>query len=471
MDKFKKTKKPNIVFFFTDDQRFDTIGALGNDQIITPNFDALVLRGTAFTHAHIPCGTAGAVCMPSRAMLNTGRTLFHIEGAGKNIPKEHTTLGQALRENGYKTFGTGKWHNGHESFNRSFSDGAEICFLGMADHWNVPVYNYDPTGKYDSVCPEVKDPRYSNEVTLRECDHITAGKHSTDLFHDTALNFIKDSDGSEPFYLYLSFMAPHDPRTMPKKYRDMYDAEKIKLPPNFMGSHPFDNGGSHNRDEKLACFPRTPEETRRHIAEYYAMITHLDDQFGSVVAALEEKGILDETIIVFAGDNGLALGQHGLFGKQNCYEHSVRVPLVFAGPGIPKNTKTDASAYLFDIFATLCELSGTNIPASVEGISLVEAMNDPNQKVRRTLYFAYTDVHRAVKHDGYKLIEYVVGHKHTMTQLFDLENDPYELNNLADSPSHADKLSLMREKLRQCRDEWDDEKSPWGERFWAGMKK
>ena len=133
--------KPNIVFFFTDDQRFSAIDALGIEDVRTPNIDKLIARGTLFTQAHIPCGTHGAICMPSRAMVHTGRTLFHLEGAGERIPEDHTTLGEALQANGYRTFGTGKWHNGRQAYHRSFTDGDEIMFGGMADHWNVPVYS------------------------------------------------------------------------------------------------------------------------------------------------------------------------------------------------------------------------------------------------------------------------------------------------------------------------------------------
>ena len=146
-------RKPNVLFLFTDDQRFDTVHALGNEKIKTPSINRLVRRGTTFTHAHIPSGTSGAVCMPSRAMLHSGRTLYHLNGAGDIIPEEHTTLGEMFRNNGYRTFGTGKWHNGPEAFNRSFSEGDEIFFGGMSDHWNVPVFHYDPTGRYDSTLP------------------------------------------------------------------------------------------------------------------------------------------------------------------------------------------------------------------------------------------------------------------------------------------------------------------------------
>lgn len=118
--------KPNILFFFTDDQRFDTIHALGNPLVHTPVMDRLVARGVSFTHAHIPGGTSAAICMPSRAMLHTGRTLFHLDGAGADIPPEHALMGEYLRSHGYRTWGTGKWHNGVSSYARSFSDGAEI---------------------------------------------------------------------------------------------------------------------------------------------------------------------------------------------------------------------------------------------------------------------------------------------------------------------------------------------------------
>lgn len=171
--------KPNVLFLFTDDQRFDTVGALGNSAIQTPTLDRLAARGTVFTHAHIPCGTSGAVCMPSRAMLHSGRTLFHIEGAGQSIPDEHTTLGEAFRAQGYTTFGSGKWHNGPRAYHRSFSRGDEIFFGGMADHWNVPAFHYDPSGAYDAVRPWIEQWQTDNTVAYRRCDHINAGTHSS----------------------------------------------------------------------------------------------------------------------------------------------------------------------------------------------------------------------------------------------------------------------------------------------------
>ena len=459
--------RPNILFFFTDDQRFGTIRALGNDQIYTPNMDALVREGTAFTCAHIMGGTSPAVCMPSRAMLMTGRTLFHLERQGQGIPREHVLLGECLDRHGYSTFGTGKWHNGPSSYSRSFSAGSEIFFGGMDDHWNVPACDFDPTGQYDVRRPVVSDPKRSNEVTFRHCDHITPGKHSSELFCEAAIEYLRDYDARNPFFMYISFMAPHDPRTMPQEYLEMYDPVDIELPDNFMGRHPFDNGELVVRDELLAPFPRMPEETRRHIAEYYAMITHADAQMGKVLDALRETGRADNTIVVFAGDNGLALGQHGLMGKQNLYDHSIRVPLVMSGPGIPRGQTRDAFCYLSDIYPTLCDLVGVPIPDTVEGESLVSVMQGGDAPLRETLFCAYKELHRCVRDPRYKLIEYVVGGQRT-TQLFDIQDDPMELRNLADDPAFAAHVERLRGELRRWRDELGDADSEFGRVFWEG---
>ncbi len=454
--------KRNVLFFFTDDQRFDTIRALGNPSIHTPNLDTLVDRGTAFTRAYIPGGTCAAVCMPSRAMLHTGRTLFHIERHGERIPEEHKTLGEWFRSAGYATYGIGKWHNGRESFARSFSGGDEIFFGGMGDHWNVPAYRFDPTGKYSTQCPYIAEPQKSNRVMFRDCDHIVAGKHSTELFVEAAIHFLKSYDFSRPFFMYVSLMAPHDPRTMPEEFLRMYDPANITLPENFLPEHPLDTGALRVRDEMLASLPRDPNEIRRHIAEYYAMISHLDDAFGRLIEALRDSRQLDNTIIVFAGDNGLALGQHGLMGKQNLYEHSVRVPLIFSGPGVPRGHRSTELVYLLDIFPTLCELVGITVPDSVEGKSLVPAFYRPDRALRKSLYLAYGDSLRGVTDGMYKLVEYSSGD----TQLFDLVTDPLERRNLAFEPSYSRPLAELRMQLRSMAEEWDDPTHSTGKTFW-----
>jgi arylsulfatase A-like enzyme len=452
--------KPNILFFFTDDQRFDTLRALGNEQIHTPNLDALAGRGVVFTHGHIPGGTSGAVCMPSRAMLHSGRTLFHIEKEGQSIPDDHTTMGECFLEAGYTCFGTGKWHNGRRAFARSFNCGDEIFFGGMGDHWNVPAYRYDPEGRYDAECAMVADPFFSREVTYRECDHIEAGKHSTDLFADASIEFLKERDRNTPFFMYVSLMAPHDPRTMPQEFLDMYEPADIELPENFLPEHPIDTGALKIRDEVLAAFPRDPGEIKIHIAEYYAMISHLDSRFGHLVDTLKETGDYEDTIIVFAGDNGLAVGQHGLMGKQNLYDHSVRVPLIFTGPGIPQ-AETDSLAYLSDIFPTLCGLADIDVPGSVEGQDLAPCFG--GKDIHDILYLVYCDTIRGVTDGTHKLIEYAGGE----SQLFDLKADPKEMHNLLDDdPSHP-RAAELRQELVRLAAEWDDESHPHGKKFWS----
>ena len=440
-----KRRRPNILFLFTDDQRFDTIRALGNEEIITPNMDRFVRNGTTFTNAYIMGSMSGAVCKPSRAMLLSGKNLFDLVDKGGTIPPEHRMLPEIFRDNGYITFGTGKWHNGREAYARSFTTGANIFFGGMSDHYRVPIRDFNAAGKYP------KETKYYRE-----------GKHSSELFSDAAIDFLRNYKDERPFFVYVSYTAPHDPRTAPKKYHDMYDPEKIALPKNFMAEHPFDNGEMRIRDEKLASWPRTPEEVRRHIADYYAMITHVDAEIGRVLEALEKTGQAENTIIIFSGDNGLAVGRHGLMGKQNLYEHSVHVPLIISGCGIPKGKKRDALCYVHDIYPTLCELVGVSIPASVKSKSLAGVIRDPKKKVGDTLFFAYKNFQRGIRDERYKLILYFVKGKRT-TQLFNLQADPWELKNLADNPKYAKHVRRLGNKLLRWKDELGD-----SSKFWEG---
>lgn len=464
-------EKPNVLFIITDDQRFDTIHALGNPVIRTPNLDRLARRGTSFLRAHIPSGTCGAVCMPSRAMLNTGRHLFHLNETGGDIPPEHVTLGEAFRGAGYETIGCGKWHNGCPGFARSFTQGGKIFFGGMWDHWNVPTCRYDPTGQYDNVVNFVVDFFHKNTPMRQHCDEFEPGKHSSELLTDAAIDLLKQNlAGGKPFYEYVAYLAPHDPRTMPEEYRQMYDPEAIELPPNFRETIETNYPLMVHRDEELAAYPRQPAEIRRHIAEYYGMISHLDHEIGRLLDALRDSGAEENTLVVFTGDNGLALGQHGWMGKEDLYDHSIRVPLILAGPGIAEDKRSEALVYLFDIFPTLCDLAGIPIPSSVDGISFAPLLraDAPGDAHRKELYLAFDQYVRGVKDDAYKLIEYATGDAPSdrFTFLFDLKNDPWETRNLADQPQYAGLVAQYRAKMLRCRDEWEERKHPWGQLFW-----
>lgn len=464
-------KRPNVVFILTDDQRFDTIHALGNNEISTPNLDRLVNRGAAFTHAYIPGGTASAVCMPSRAMINSSRTLFNLIQNGKEIPECDNTMCQSFRNAGYNCHGIGKWHNGTESYTRSFSSGDDIFFGGMWDHWNVPVCDYRADGNYDCEIPFV--PNFSgNQIPVHVlADKIHAGVHSTELFSADAINFINDYNENEPFFLYLSYLAPHDPRTMPEKYRTMYKAEDITLPKNFMEMPAFSFGwADRGRDEAVASFPRDPNEIKQHIADYYAMISHIDDNVGKIIDALESKKILDDTIIVFCGDNGLAIGQHGLMGKQNVYEHSVHIPLLISGPGIPAGAKLDKYVYLLDVYPTLCDLCGVEIPSSVEGKSFAKMFSNSEFETRSDLYFAFQARIRGITDGKYKLIEYRTD-RLKMTQLFDLEKDPYERYNFYDFNGYDEIVERLRNRMKEYRLEWNEGSHIYGRQFWEQYEK
>lgn len=450
-----RSAQPNIILILADDQRYNTINALNSPEIITPNLDKLVNTGTSFTNTYIMGGNSGAVCKPSRAMLLSGRHLFAIDEQGSDIPQDHKLIGEHLRENGYVTFATGKWHNGKDAYRRSFTFGDEIFFGGMSDHWNVPLFHFDSTGKYNPALPYIENPYWSNEVQYYNADHFRHGEHSSKIFTDAVLSFLNQRKEDKPFYAYLSFTAPHDPRSMPFEYLEMYDTANISLPENFMPEHPFDNGELKIRDEKLAGFPRKPEEVKIHIRDYYAMITHLDAQIGRIISTLEENDELDNTIIIFTGDNGLAVGQHGLMGKQNLYEHSLKVPLIITGPGIPSAELREQMVYLWDIFPTVNERLNIDTPGSIKGKSFAAAIQDKEYIHRDNMLFAYRHLQRAVRQGDFKLIAYQVENEKTV-QLFNLKDDPNELNNLAMDSTYNDTLTKMINLLKDQQKVYQD---------------
>lgn len=455
------TTRPNILFLFTDDQRHDTIRALGNDAIRTPNLDRLVAAGVTFRNAYIMGGSSPAVCSPSRACLMTGRTLWNIECQGEygfEISEKYKTLPQVFRDNGYVTFATGKNEPGRAgAFGRSFSAGDKILFRGMTkSQYKLPLCAFSPDGKYPGGAEVMHEDR-----------------HSAEVYADATIKFLEgQSTNGQPFFAYVAFQTPHDPRQCPPEFRAMYQADAMKLPAYFLPRHPFDNGMLDIRDEKLAPFPRTEQAVRKQLADYYASITHTDAQIGRILDALEKSGQRDNTIIVFSSDNGLALGSHGLMGKQNVYDHSVHVPLLLAGPGIPKGATRDALCYIYDLYPTLCERAGLKTPDTVQFQSLNKIIDQASAESRDHLYFAFMSWQRAVRDHRYKLVEYCVGQERH-TQLFDLQNDPQETRNLAADAAHADTLTRLRKLLQEDRVRLNDGNTPFpfsdkmGKDFWS----
>jgi arylsulfatase A-like enzyme len=417
-------RRPNILFLFADDMRADTIAAHGNPHIKTPNLDKLAAAGFSFRGNYVFGGNSGAVCVPSRAMLMSGKSWFHVDTASL---KDAKLLPEYLAENGYATFGTGKWHNGQASWLRAFQRGKTVMFGGMSDHTKVPVRDLGPDGKLTA--------------------EYTGEKFSSELFADSAIEFLRRHDGKKPFFTYVAFTAPHDPRQPPLAYREPYYRSLPPLPANFLPQLPFDNGMMKGgRDENLGAWPRTEKMIRDQLAEYYGLITHMDEQIGRILAALKASGQADNTIIIFAADNGLALGSHGLLGKQSVFEHSMRTPLVIAGPGIPRGKSTAAFTYLLDLFPTLCDTLALERPAGLEGESLRPLWEGKKKRVRDSVFLPYIQIQRAVRDERWKLIAYPkIGH----LQLFDLQTDPHETTNLIDRPQHAARVARLQTLMKQ----------------------
>lgn len=414
--------KPNVLFIFADDQRADTIGALGNPVIRTPNLDRLVHRGLAFNRAYMQGGLNAATCMPSRAMLLSGKNLFRIDEKLLRYETWPAAFGRA----GYQTFISGKWHNGTESLTKAFQGGRAIFIGGMGNPMQVPLWSL-AGGK---LAPE----------TAR-----TPPRHACERMADAAVEFIKGGH-EKPFFCFLPFDAPHDPHIVPDNFPVRYDPATTPLPPNFLPQHPIDNGEMTIRDEQLLPWPRPPEAVRAMIADYYRYISYLDAQIGRVLDALVASHQANNTIVVFASDSGVARGSHGLIGKQNLYEHSVRVPLIIAGPGIAPARSTDALCYLFDVFPTLGKLCGVEAPAQSEGVEFSTTLRDAAAPARPQLMFAYKNVQRAILQGNWKLIRYPFANR---TQLFDMQLDPHEEASLADQPDQAAKVAEMTALLQQ----------------------
>jgi arylsulfatase A-like enzyme len=421
--------RPNILVMLSDDQRADTIAALGNRHIRTPNLDRLVRRGTAFTRAYCMGSLQGAVCVPSRAMILSGRTLFRV----KDELTGQSTWPESFRNAGYTTFLTGKWHNEADSALRLFDQGKAIFLGGMGDPYDLPLEDISP-----------------RHVFVRR---EQSGAHSVKLFADAAIEFLRSQTDDAPFLCYVAFNAPHDPRTAPPSFHKWYNAHQPPLPANFLPQHPFDNGEMAIRDERLAPWPRTPEVVRQHLADYYASIEFLDEHVGRILGALEASGRLENTLVVFASDHGLAIGSHGLFGKQNLYEHSMNSPLIISGPGIPQGKRIAALCYLLDIFPTLGELAGVAGPEGNEGHSLAPILAGRQNTVYSSIFTAYTDVQRAARDERWKLIVYP---QINTSQFFDLESDPFEMHDLANDPKFASEQNRLTTLLRDWQRQLDD---------------
>ncbi len=450
------TKRPNILFILTDDQSpFDFKFHNLQSTLESPNIDRLAAQGMIFDAAHHMGSFSGAVCTPSRHMIMSGRTVWHLPvGPGaKDCPPglEKNTIGAVFNRAGYATMRTCKQGNSYPAANQQFSVVHDKTMRGGT--------------------PETGSAWHADRVL----DYLGQRKEKKD---------------ARPFFIHFGLSHPHDVRDGTPELLAKYGATNHRdrsalpaahpkqppLPPNWLPAHPFDNSHRNVRDEVSVSgvWDRRDERTiRNELGREYACAENIDIQVGRVLARLKEMGELDNTYIFYTADHGIAIGRHGLQGKQNLYEHTWRVPMIVAGPGIKPGSRAPGNIYLGDLLATFCDLTGVPVPETNEGTSFKPVLFGQKTVIRDTLYGVYNGGDqpgmRAVKHGDWKLIEYESRKSGVReTQLFHLKENPHELLaehrdpavagltgtkpseaqvNLAKDPAHAAKLSKMRALL------------------------
>lgn len=431
-------ERPNFVFILVDDQSpFDLQLYNPESTLDTPNIAKLAARGMTFDGAYHMGSFSGAVCMPSRHMIMSGRTVWHLPpspfGKTKSPPElEQQTIPAVFNRAGYATMRTCKQGNSYEAANKLFT--------------------------------------VRHDATKRGGTHESGSGWHGDRVMDYLQQRETDKD-TRPFLIYYGFSHPHDTRDGTPELLAKYGAtnhtdqanppalndKQPKLPPNYLPGHPFDNTEMNVRDEVAVSgvWKRRDEASiRNEIGRQYACSENIDIQIGRVMKRLEETGQLDNTYVIYTADHGMSIGRHGLMGKQNLYQHTWRVPFIVAGPGIQPGTRVEGNVYLLDVLATLCDLAGIEAPKTNEGLSFRPVLEGKQSTMRDTLYGVYSGGGkpgmRTVKQGDWKLIEYDSPEKNTReTQLFDLAGNPHELldQNLAKDPKHAAKLAEMKALL------------------------
>ncbi|MDZ4287144.1 MAG: sulfatase-like hydrolase/transferase [Prosthecobacter sp.] len=444
---FLHAAPPNLLLIVSDDQRPDTIHALGNPVIETPHLDRLAARGTAFTRAY-----AGyPICYASRAEIITGCPAFRAfpkypSGA---IDSSLKTFAATFQAGGYQTWYSGKWHNDGHPKNRGYTATSGLYSSGGAKSVSEP--QTDPRG---TPRTGYRGWTFKTDDGKVELDKgVGLQPDNSRHIADGAIAAVRETPADKPFFLHVNFAFPHDPRLWPPGAEGRYDPAKMPLPKNFATVHPFDHGNFDGRDELLLPTPRTEAAVRQELAIYYAMISDVDSQIGRIVAALEAGGRLDNTIIVFTADQGLALGSHGLLGKQNEYEHSIRAPFIIAGPGVPAGQRSSALVQLRDIFPTCCDLAGLTIPATVQASSIAPLLRGKVATIHDFVVGTFTDTQRMICDPRWKFIAYPQANRE---QLFDLQTDPDELHDLSADPAQRERRDELRARLSTwCRENGD----------------
>ncbi len=476
--------RPNILFILADDQSpFDLKMYDPDSKLETPVLAKLASEGMVFDGAYHMGSWSGAVCTPSRHMIMSGRTLWHI--SNRSIPKR-------LRKKGAPT---------------STFVPADLPEQTMAAIFNRAGYDTMRTCKRGNSFEGA-----NKKFTVRHDSTKRGGTEQTgSAWHaDQVLSFLnarEKSKDADPFLIYFGFSHPHDPRTgedgLLAKYGAVNHKDKKSLPPlnqkqpqlpfNYLPAHPFHHGHPGLRDEVRVqgVWENRDEATiRNEIGREFACSENIDIQIGRVLKKLEAMGELKNTYIFYTADHGMAIGRHGLQGKQNLYEHTWRVPFIVKGPGVKKG-RTQGNIYLLDVLGTICDLAGIKPPKTVESKSFRSVLEGKQQTIREVLYGAYCGGTkpgmRSVRKGDWKLIKYdVLDGKVRETQLFNLKDNPGELLkehhadaviklngntpkahqlNLASDPKYKEKLAemeaLLLSEMKRLHDPY---------RFWDQLK-
>jgi arylsulfatase A-like enzyme len=442
-------EKPNILVIIADDQSFNTIGKWGNDEVITPTIDDLANRGMSFTNCYNMGGWNGAVCIASRTMFNTGRFLWRaneVDFKLDSLASREMLWSKEMERLGYDTYMTGKWH---------VKIKPEEIFMHV--------------GTERAGMPNQTDAGYNRPLDENDWEWTPwdtafggfwhGGTHWSEVVANETIGFLDNSaESDKPFFMYIAFNAPHDPRQSPKEYVDMYPLENISLPESFLPEYPYKDEigcSAKLRDEMLAPFPRTEYSVKVNRQEYYAIITHMDAQIRRILDHLEATGQDENTYIFFTADHGLSVGHHGLIGKQNMYEHSMKPPLIVVGPDIPEGEQCELPVYLQDVMPTALEYSGGEVPEYVDFHSLKKILEGKQTEASYPeIYGAYIDFQRMIRIGDYKLIVYP---RAGVKKLFNLAKDPHEVNDLANLPEQKERVDELFNQLVELQKEMGDD--------------
>lgn len=450
-------RKLNVLFIAVDDLRPE-LGTYGHPVVKSPNIDKLAASGLQFNRAYCQF----ALCNPSRASLLAGRRpeTLGIYDLGKFVRQGNpdvVTLPELFRENGYHTMRFGKiFHTGHGN-------------KDDAKSWSAPL-----GGKETAVPAKKEKGAKAKKEETGEKDHEQTMPYAAPLVEDEALSDGKvaaDAIGAlrqlkdKPFFLAAGFYKPHLPFVAPKKYWDLYDANKIPLAPNPF--HPKDapafanNNGSELRRYKSVPQkgPMSDELSRNLIHGYYASVSYMDTQVGKILAELDRLGLRENTVVILWGDHGYQLGEHATWNKRTNWEIATRVPLIISVPQQKaRGVKTDALVELVDMYPTLADLCGLALPRGLEGTSIAPLLQNPKQPWKRAAFSVYVNkipelgsgecFGRAMRTDRYRFIEWSSPQSDKrIYELYDHTNDPQENVNIANRAENKKLLASLTEEM------------------------